>query len=259
MRDARDPRRLLLVAGPDSHAAGEHEFAAGAAVLTSSLAAGGAVSAGVVSPDDLPRILPGDADAVAVFADGGPSHPLADPRIASALRTLAAAGVGIGMLHYAVEAPTGLADELSAWIGGSYVESRSCNPMWTASIRDLPSHPVTRGVAPFELRDEWYLDIVFGTAPNASAVTPILVATPSDAVRGGPYVWPPGPYPHIVAARGRPETLMWVVERPDGGRGLGLSGGHFHANWECAPFRRVVLNALVWLTGADVPADGVEW
>ena len=58
---------------------------------------------------------------------------------------------------------------------------------------------------------------------------------------------------HILAARGRAETLMWVVERPDGGRGFGLTGGHFHANWANDSFRRVVLNALVWVSGAEVP------
>jgi hypothetical protein len=67
-----------------------------------------------------------------------------------------------------------------------------------------------------------------------------------------------GPYPHIVAADGRRETLMWAIDRPDGGRGFGLTGGHFHANWANESFRRVVLNALVWVTGAEVPLSGVQ-
>jgi hypothetical protein len=50
---------------------------------------------------------------------------------------------------------------------------------------------------------------------------------------------------------------MWAVQRPDGGRGFGFTGGHFHANWANDDFRRVVLNALVWVTGADVPPSGV--
>src|SRR4029078_7883082 len=87
---------------------------------------------------------------------------------------------------------------------------------------------------------------------------PILVATPSEEVRNGPYVYPKGPYPHIQAATGRAESMMWTVERPDGGRGFGFSGGHFHDNWANDQFRKVVLNALVWLAKADVPANGVE-
>jgi hypothetical protein len=48
------------------------------------------------------------------------------------------------------------------------------------------------------------------------------VAEPSDDVRDGPYVHPKGPYEHIEAAAGRPETMMWTFERADGGRGFGL-------------------------------------
>jgi hypothetical protein len=88
--------------------------------------------------------------------------------------------------------------------------------------------------------------------------TPILVAKPSDQVRGGPYVYPKGPYPHIQAASGRPEAMMWTVERPDGGRGFGFTGGHFHDNWANAGFRKVILNAFLWLAKAEVPAGGVE-
>ncbi len=54
--------------------------------------------------------------------------------------------------------------------------------------------------------------------------TPILVASPSDDVRDGPYVYPAGPYDHIVANSGRAEAMMWAVERTDGGRGFGFTG-----------------------------------
>ena len=91
-----------------------------------------------------------------------------------------------------------------------------------------------------------------------SKFVPILVATPSDDVRNGPYVYPKGPYPHIEAAKGRAEAMMWTVERPDGGRGFGFTGGHFHKNWGNDDFRKVVLNGVLWLAEADVPENGVE-
>lgn len=50
---------------------------------------------------------------------------------------------------------------------------------------------------------------------------------------------------------------MWTVARGDGGRGFGFTGGHFHLNWGNADFRKVVLNALVWVSGAEVPEGGV--
>ena len=52
--------------------------------------------------------------------------------------------------------------------------------------------------------------------------------------------------------------MMWAVERKDGGRGFGFTGGHFHDNWGDDNYRKVVLNAVLWLAKADVPEKGVE-
>jgi len=87
---------------------------------------------------------------------------------------------------------------------------------------------------------------------------PILVASPDDEVRNGPYVHPKGPYEHIQQAKGRAEAMMWAVERPDGGRGFGFTGGHFHDNWSNDNYRKVVLNGLVWLAKGEVPENGIE-
>ena len=69
---------------------------------------------------------------------------------------------------------------------------------------------------------------------------------------------PRGPYPHIQAAKGRDEIMMWAVERPDGGRGFGFTGGHFHANWGNDQQRKLICNAFLWLAKVEVPANGVE-
>ena len=52
--------------------------------------------------------------------------------------------------------------------------------------------------------------------------------------------------------------MLWAVERADGGRGVGFTGGHWHRNWANDDFRRVVLNAIVWTAGMDVPETGVK-
>ena len=44
------------------------------------------------------------------------------------------------------------------------------------------------------------------------------------------------------------------MERPDGGRGFGFTGGHFHRNWGDPNFRKLVLNAILWTAGLDVPS-----
>src|SRR5678815_3286816 len=80
----------------------------------------------------------------------------------------------------------------------------------------------------------------------------------SDAVRKGTYVYPKGPYDHIIAASGRDETMLWVFERKGGGRGFGFTGGHTHANWGNDNQRKVVLNALLWIAKVEVPRYGVQ-
>jgi len=266
-RSESQMKKLVLIAGAPSHGPGAHEHRAGALLLQRCL---------VGVPDLEVQVHTGgwvadagdleDADAVAIYADGGSGHPiLVDDRLET-LGRLMDRGVGFALMHWAVELPIDRgATQVDAWIGGHYEDLVSCNPMWDARFERIPEHPITRGVQPFETHDEWYFNIqsAGGTMVNESTVragtriSPILVAAPSDAVRQGPYVWPHGPYPDVVAASGRPESLLWAVDRPDGGRGFGLSGGHYHANWGNDAFRKTVLNALVWLTGADVPVVGV--
>lgn len=260
-------KRLLLIAGAPSHRARMHEHRAGMLLLQRCLGAVAGLQVdlhvdGWVRSDA--ALL--EADAIALFADGGQAHPfLSDERLA-ALGTRVATGIGLGCMHFAVDIPVERgAAELKAWIGGHYQAGVSCNPIWLARFVRLPEHPITRGVRPFETNDEWYFAIQFadgygGTGPTSTAAGtfwPILCATPSNEVRAGPYVYPKGPYPHILAQAGRPEIVMWALERSDGGRAFGLTGGHFHDNWANGDFRKVVLNALVWIAGATVPPDGV--
>ena len=94
--------------------------------------------------------------------------------------------------------------------------------------------------------------------PEMKGVTPILVAKPDDETRKGVSASPRGPYEHILEAKGRDEVLAWAVERPDGGRGFGFTGAHFHKNWGDPNFRKLVLNAILWTAKLDVPLDGVE-
>ena len=52
--------------------------------------------------------------------------------------------------------------------------------------------------------------------------------------------------------------MMWTVERPNGGRGFGFSGGHFHDNWANDNFRRVVLHGILWIAKVEAPPNGVQ-
>lgn len=263
-------KRIVLIAGRPSHPPGMHEFRAGCLLFQKALASvpgltvqvydGGWPSkeADGVRVDDDSAF--DNADAVLIYADGGRGHPAIQGDRLKVLDGLAARGVGLGFAHYGVEVPTGApADAMHSWIGGFYEDRYSVNPMWAPKFDKLPDHPVTRGVQPFSTHDEWYFNMRWTPDAGAKArVTPILVATPSDEVRKGPYVHPRGPYDHIVADSGKAETMMWLYERPNGGRGFGFTGGHTHRNWGDPNQRRVLLNALLWMAKMEVPAGGVR-
>jgi hypothetical protein len=257
--DKRPPRRkVVLVAGKQSHGPGDHEFRAGCLLFQTCLEKNPLVSVTVHSngwPTD-PKAFDGAA-AVVIYADGGKGHPAIQGDHAKILGDLAKKKVGLGFMHYGVEIPsTNGGPEFLEWVGGYYEHQYSVNPMWSPDFQTFPKHPVTRGVKPFSNKDEWYFNIRW--REDMKGVTPLLVAKPSDEVRKGPYVYPKGPYPQIVEAAGRDETMMWAYERPDGGRGFGFTGGHTHAHWGDPNQRKILLNALLWLARAEVPANGVE-
>ena len=48
------------------------------------------------------------------------------------------------------------------------------------------------------------------------------------------------------------------MQREDGGRGFGFTGGHFHWNWGNNQFRKLVLNAILWTAKGNVPNKGIS-
>lgn len=250
-----EPARIVLIAGEESHSYGTHEFNAGASLLAEALRK---------SPADLEVVLHRDgwpdskdtlrgAAALVVYMDGGASHPILGHQ--DEVDAFVAKGGGVMVMHYALEVPVGPAsDALERWIGGFYRDGKSTNPVWTPELKLNREHPIARGVGRLSAPDEWYFNLQF--APDASGRTPLLTAIPDDHARENP-TWPRTPNDEVLAQRGRRETLAWVLNRPDGGRGAGFSGGHFHWNWGNDAYRTLVLNTILWVAGIDVPSGGV--
>jgi putative membrane-bound dehydrogenase-like protein len=249
-------KKIVIVAGNNSHGPGEHEFEAGVYCLRRCL-------------DKVPSVIAADyyhgwpadptafdnADAVISYADGGGGHPFVQQDHLAIVDALVKKGVGVGFCHYAVEVQKeNGGSQFLQWIGGYYESGFSANPIWDARFKTLPEHPVTRGVLPFGTRDEWYFNMRF--RPDEKGVVPILQDQPSDATRKNPYSGS-GPYAHIAEAAGRLETVMWVVDNPGANRGFGFTGGHYHKNWADENQRKLVLNAMLWIARAEVPAVGV--
>jgi len=252
-------KKIVFIAGNPSHGPGEHEHRAGCLLLKSCLDKVSGISSVVYSngwPKD-PAAFDG-ADAIVIYSDGGGGHPAIQQDHLKALAALTSKGVGLGCIHYAVELPTDKGGpEFLQWIGGYFETYRSVNPHWEANYTSLPDHPITRGVKPFKTRDEWYYHMRF--PESMQNVTAILTAIPPDSTRGKEGANDPhGGNPEVQKHKGEPEHTMWAIQRPDGGRGFGVTGAHFHRNWGNDDFRKTVLNAIVWIAKAEVPENGVQ-
>jgi type 1 glutamine amidotransferase len=252
-------KKIVMISGKPSHGPGEHEYNAGCALLKRCLDASGLPVLTALYRGGWPADPTAfdNADAILLYMNGGPKHPIMGRQRLAEIGALMKEGVGLVCAHFAVEVPAekgGPAFE--DWIGGYYENGYSTNPHWTAKAELDPAHPITRGVKPFELHDEWYFNMRF--RPNHEGVVSILRATPSARTRLGETSFPKGPYPHIVADTGQSETLMWAIERKDGGRGVGFTGGHFHRNWGNDDVRKLMLNALLWSAKLEVPDGGVN-
>lgn len=252
-------KRIVFVAGRPSHAYGAHEHNAGCLLLSQELKAALPHYDVQVHLNGWPQqadFLRG-ADCLVMYCDGGAGH-MVIPHL-DEVDALARQGLGIVCLHYAVEVPKGQAGQrFLDWIGGYFETDWSVNPHWTARFDRLPDHPITRGVQPFEIHDEWYYHMRF--RDGMQGVTPILTALPPpESLRR-----PDGPHsgnPHVrqaVLERKEPQHVAWAAERPGGGRGFGFTGGHDHWNWGDPNFRKIVLNAIVWCARGEVPPQGVQ-
>jgi type 1 glutamine amidotransferase len=251
-------KKILLLAGPPSHGPGEHEHRAGCLLLKSCLDRVPGVSAVVYSngwPKD-PAVFEGAATVV-LYSDGGGGHPaLQDDRLQQ-LDRLMKKGVGLVCIHYATEPTLEKGEqEFIDWIGGCFEIDRSVNPHWDANFKVLPKHPITRGVEPFNINDEWYFNMRF--REGMKGVHPILTAVPPQSTmsrKDGPHEG--NPEVRKAVERGEPQHVAWAAERPGGGRGFGFTGAHFHRNWGNPNFRKIVLNAIVWTAKMEVPASGI--
>lgn len=254
---AASAKKIVLVAGAPSpsHPMGAHQFFAVTAVLAKLLCRVPGVVP-VIVRDGWPtrESLLDNAAAIVFYADGGASHPLDAEARRAALRSRLSSRTGLVNVHYALEYTAASASEARAWLGGTYEPGYSVNPLWRAQFSAFSSHPITRGVGAFDIDDEWYYGLRW--VDDRSAITDLLTATPPDGTRSTP---------ETMAHPGRSEVTAWAFNRPDGGRSVGFTGGHWYGNWLDSPDtpnahaqRRVVVQSILWAAGVDIPMSGVD-
>ena len=101
-----------------------------------------------------------------------------------------------------------------------------------------PGHAILNGVRPYRVQEEFYYNMRF--PEDRSNWTSIIDV------------------PALGSDRADGNVVAWAVDRSNGGRGFGTTTGHYYANWKNEDYRKLILNAIVWTAGAEVPAEGVE-
>ena len=256
---AATPRKIVLIAGKKSHGPegnGIHDYPWSVRLLKVMLDTSNVREQVRVEfhqdgwPKDS-RTLD-DADAIMVISDGRDGdkyeeapHLASPARVATIARQIAR-GCGLLTFHFSTFTPDALAPQILDWTGGYFDWETDGKPQWYSAITTAdahvefgaPEHAVSRGVKPFQLREEFYYNLRFD--PADKALVPLL---------------------RVPALRGREpdgNVVAWARERANGGRGFGTTCGHFYDNWKNADFRRLILNAIAWCAHVEVPATGVE-
>ena len=251
--EAAEPTKILFLAGPRSHASGDHEFNAGCLLLAKALneQSGLDVEATVIKgwPED-ESVFDG-VDAVIIYSDSTKVVGKGWEKT----NELAAEGVGLMFMHYAVHPNKEQGEKyFQPWIGGAFETGYSVNPHWVADLKTLPDHPISNGVTNLvRAYDEFYYSMRF--REDRGEVLDLVTAVPTkERLKRIINLW----NENGINGLNKPQTLMWGVEREDGGRGVGFTGGHYHRNWAIDGFRKIALNAIVWVAGMEVPEGGVK-
>lgn len=237
---------VLLLAGSVSNKPGQHEYFAGCTLLAQWLRQNEGVfpvqAAGGWPQDET---LLQRARTIVVYADGGAKLPFLAADRLEKMRAAMARGAGLVMLHQAVDIPAAHAAEIGGWLGGSWLSDIGSRGHWDMNFEKFPAHPVTRGIQPFSAPlDGWLFNLHFreGAVPLVSGAVPDKARSTADA----------------KSKAGRDEVIGWAYERKDGGRSFGFTGCDLHRNWGVESQRKLVLNAILWASGVEVPAEGAR-
>ena len=234
----KQPVKILLIATKIDHPWGSHMYQFDARLLATCLNQTPGVHATVSMgwPTD-PRVLEGIKSIVFYSRPAG--EIVLDPSRRAQFEKLMAQGVGYVAIHWATgigyskfaETPA-IRDAYRDILGG-WFRRPPCGVKIDQSrlVQVDPKHPVSRGWQDYDLRDEFYLDLVFheDTRP--------LIQAEVD---------------------GKQQVVAWGFQRPNSrqGRSFGTTLGHFHSNFALPSHRRFIVNGILWSAHVEIPPGG---
>ena len=245
------PKKIVLIAGPiTGHPKDTHEYEKNVTLLKHLLDQSGTFLAEAHFrgwPKNEATL--DTADTIFFTSDGTDrketDHPLYGGERVKVIEKQMKRGCGLIFFHWSTFAPKRFHDQITEWVGGYFDYETGPPPRnWYSAIQTwdaeafpaAAAHPIARGVKPFRQQEEFYYRMRF--RENDARLTSILLTRPPN--------------------ENQDYAVGWAVERQDGGRGFGFTGGHFYQNWWSSDFRKLILNAIAWTAKAEVPPDGIS-
>jgi len=249
-QESQQLKKIVLVAGETAKIdkMGHHDYLAGCHCLEVLLKQTPGVEVIQVTegwPADEQTLE--NAHSIVFYTDGGGKQAfLSTPQRLEKMQALVDAGVGLVMLHQAVDFPDEFGDQAIGWLGGVYLTGRSGRGHWDSKHVDFPEHPITRGVIPWEINDGWLNALVF--VKGMQGITPL--------------VWSGKEYQGSRAGLDG-DVVGWAYERPSPlaggssrGRSFSFTGLDAHEAWARVGMRQMIVNGVLWTAGVEVPASG---
>lgn len=252
---AKQVKNIILIAGEKSHDPGEHEYVKTVRLIKVMLDHANLKNVNTWvylhgwPPADS---LLNHANLILFVTDGADGlnfkeAPFMTPHRMAVLQRQINRGCGLALLHFSTFAAYDWGQKLLQWTGGYYDwqdatgKRRHYSDLRIADVQVLlasPQHPISNGVKPFKLREEFYYNMRF--VKLRKGLAPVLKAPALGAAE---------PWGNVVA---------WALQRDDGSRAFSATVGHFYANWQNDNFRKVLLNGLIWAARSNVPANGAN-
>ena len=144
-------------------------------------------------------------------------------------------GVGLVTIHWAStvfeENFERLGPKWISYLGGTWISNVGLHTGNSPLKQLVPDHPICNGWTDYDIHDEYYLN------PHITErATPMLE----------------------VVANEKPVIVGWACQRENNGRSYATTLGHFYRNFQREPFRRMVVNAILWTAHAEVPSEGAR-
>jgi type 1 glutamine amidotransferase len=242
------PRKIVLIAGKKSHGPGEHEYPKSVrllkVLLDRSPNLGGIKTEAYFNgwPED-PSVLD-TADTIVMLSDGMEWLPYidSDDRL-HAMQKQMDRGCGFLALHFTTYVPDKYGHQALEWDGGYFdydgdsAYRSEQKTLETDVVLAAAEHPISRGVTAYHYKDEFYYKMHFDLGHGN--LTPIVRVPALSLIP-------------------QEQTVAWAYLRKNGGRSVGITYGHYYDNWQRDDYRKLILNAIVWTAGVNVPSEGVQ-